>query len=178
MPAVTHISGVPVLAVGEYRGTLRAAIRAAKHGGCHALARRFAPQVAALARRLRADIAIPVPSSREGRLARGYSVPHTLARATGLRSVPALTMVDGASQRGLGRTERTRLRAMRVVNGAIPPGSTVVLVDDVMATGATIRSAIDSCASSGIRVVGVIVLARSLGATTRGETLAKSAHAV
>jgi orotate phosphoribosyltransferase len=48
---------------------------------------------------------------------------------------------------------------MRVGLRRPPIGSRVVIVDDVMTTGASINAATDACVTAGLRVVGVLVIA-------------------
>jgi orotate phosphoribosyltransferase len=67
-------------------------------------------------------------------------------------------MDDRGTQRGRHRTERRR-RTIHIGADRPPVGSRVVIVDDVMTTGASIDAAIDACVNAGLRVVGVLVLA-------------------
>jgi predicted amidophosphoribosyltransferase len=102
--------------------------------------------------------AVPVPSSRPGFLARGYGLGSTIARAAELDVANCLIMDDRGTQRGRHRTERRR-RNIHVGSRRPPVGSRVVIVDDVMTTGASIDAATDACVRAGLRVVGVLVIA-------------------
>jgi predicted amidophosphoribosyltransferase len=144
--------GIPLVALGEYRGGLRALVLTAKHRGAHAVIRRLGGALRAAALPWGNVIAIPVPSSRPGFLARGYGLGSTLAVAN------CLLMDDHGTQRGRRRIERLQ-RNIRVGSRRPPIGSRVVIVDDVMTTGASIDAATDACVRAGLRVVGVLVVA-------------------
>jgi predicted amidophosphoribosyltransferase len=76
-------------------------------------------------------------------------------------------------QAGLGAAARTanRRRSMRVRTG-LAPGSTCLLVDDVLTTGATLAECRRALAAAGHRVVAALVLAATPGpASARGPTV-------
>ena len=159
MPHRTFTSrGIPLVALGIYRGGLRALILAAKHRSAHAAIRRLGGALRDAALAWGNVIAIPVPSSRPGFLARGYGLGSTIARAAELDVANCLLMDDVGTQRGRHRIERLQ-RNIRVGSRRPPNGSRVVIVDDVMTTGASIDAATDACVTAGLRVVGVLVVA-------------------
>jgi orotate phosphoribosyltransferase len=51
-----------------------------------------------------------------------------------------------------------------------PVGTRVVIVDDVVTTGASINAATDACHAAGLRVVGAIAIADATGSIRRGES--------
>ncbi len=154
----TTSRGIPLVALGAYRGGLRALILAAKHRSAHAVIRRLGGALRDAALPWGNAIAIPVPSSRPGFLARGYGLGLTIARAAELTVANCLLMDDLGTQRGRHRIERRR-RNIHVGSRRPPIGSRVVIVDDVMTTGASIDAATDACVRAGLRVVGVLVVA-------------------
>lgn len=150
--------GVPLVALGDYRGGLRSVILAAKHRGAHAIIRRLGAPLRAAVRPFGDAVVIPMPSSRSGFRARGYGLSVVMARATGLPIADCLVMDDEGSQRGRHRDER-RVRAMHLATRHPAVGTRVVIVDDVVTTGASVDAAISACFECGLRVVGVVVLA-------------------
>jgi len=154
----TH--GVPLVALGSYRGGLRSIILAAKHRGTHAVIRRFGGALRDALRPFGEIVIIPMPSSRPGYRARGYGLSNVIARATGVAVADCLEMDDAGSQRGRNR-EKRRVRRMHVGTNRPRVGSRAVIVDDVVTTGASVDAALDACLTAGISVVGVVVLARA-----------------
>ncbi|MDR6866361.1 putative amidophosphoribosyltransferase [Microbacterium resistens] len=110
------------------------------------------------------DALVPVPTSRAAFRRRGYRVPEILARRTGFPVLRALAPVRRvADQRGLGRDARRRnvagsLRARRPGRGL-----RVIVVDDVVTTGATLDEAVRALAAAGFRVVGCVAAAVTPG---------------
>lgn len=103
---------------------------------------------------------VPVPTGRAAFRRRGYRVPELLIRRAGLSMsrllVPARKTAD---QRGLGIAERRRnvAQSMRVrhARGA----RQIILVDDVITTGATLDEAARALTAAGNRVLGAVTLA-------------------
>lgn len=116
-------------------------------------------------------IVLPVPLSPARLAERGYNQAWELARrlaaATGLRALPQglERVVDTRHQADLGRSQRLlNLRAAFVV----PPvarstlaGRQVLLVDDVVTTGATAREVAATLLQAGVSQVDLWVLART-----------------
>ncbi len=157
---------LPVLALGEHAGDLRRLVLAWKNGGQLRLARPFGRALVPALERLGAcaDVAlVPVPSSLAHRLRRGED--HTtvlaaeIARHTGNEVVRALTLAGG-TQAGKGARDRRtgRRDRMRGRRAAHTPRQ-AVLVDDVVTTGATLRSAYETLLAHGWSVHGALVVA-------------------
>lgn len=133
----------------QYTGPMQKAILRWKEGGRE----RHGPLLAALlAERAQAlvtppvDLVVPVPPAFWRTLARGFHPPNVLGRAVaerlGARFVPkALKRVDQARQMGRDRKARTRelLTSGRDVSQV--EDKHVLIVDDVVTTGATARDA-------------------------------------
>lgn len=158
----TTPGGLRVRAALTYDAVAARCIRRLKGEGETLLAR---PLGDALAGVLRAAltpeaIAVPVPTSRSAFRRRGYRVPDLLMRRAGVAPrrllLPARPTAD---QRGLGAQERAdNVRgSMRV--RARGDGAEVVLVDDVVTTGATFDEAARVLGSAGFRVVAAVALA-------------------
>jgi predicted amidophosphoribosyltransferase len=80
------------------------------------------------------------------------------------RAASVLRRLGGRDQVGLGRRERARnlagrVRLTRRARAEPLEGVPVLLVDDVLTTGATTAQCVDVLAAAGAVVVGVLVLA-------------------
>lgn len=134
--------------------------------------RRYGPVLGALAATACADWAgwpdavVAVPPTRSARLRRGYDHTRLLASVVAARlGVPQASLLvahERSDQRGLGRRERrenTR-NAFSVRPGASVPAR-ILLVDDVMTTGATLDAAASAVLERGARRVRAVVVARA-----------------
>ncbi len=116
------------------------------------------------------DLIVPVPLHRQRLRWRGFNQSVTLARAVGRiagRPVDPLILARvraTAPQVGLGISERRRnvRGAFAVRRPEALRGRRVLLVDDVMTTGATAEACAYALRHSGAREVEVLVLARAL----------------
>jgi predicted amidophosphoribosyltransferase len=164
--------------VAAYDGPVREAVVAHKEHGVRALA---GPLGSALARSAEAAVGIarhgpvllvPAPSRAAALRARGDDPTRRLARAAGgrLRArvdlwvAPVLRMAPGTrDQAGLGAQERAAnlAGAVRVAGRftSYVRGVDVVLVDDVVTTGATLAESARALREAGALVVGAAVVA-------------------
>ncbi|MCJ8138331.1 ComF family protein [Falsirhodobacter halotolerans] len=153
-----------------YGDNARRMVLALKHGDRQDLiapaARWMAQAVAPI---LRPDMLVaPVPLHWTRLIRRRFNqsalLATGLARATGLTAAPALLTRTRrtASQDGRGAAARFEnvSGAMRVRRPQAVPGRAVLLVDDVMTTGATLAAAAEACRDAGAAYVAVAVLAR------------------
>ncbi len=142
-----------------------------KYGRRPGMARTMAAAMLRLLGDAPADaILAPVPLHRWRLWSRGYNqaqlIAAALARASGHAHVPDLIERTRATPvlRGLGRHERA---AMVCDAFAVPParapllrGRAVVLVDDVMTTGATLDACAHACLAAGASTVRAVAWAR------------------
>jgi len=148
----------------DYRGPVRAAVVAAKLGGAR---RGWAPLAAPLAARLAAtglvvDAVTWVTSVPARVRQRGIDHARAIAEVVaGALDAPLLQLLEV----GPGPVHGERFEAIRAL-----PGSDVVLVDDVLTTGATAWRAAAALRAAGAGAVILVTLARAgghpLGAVT------------
>ncbi|MEZ3160011.1 phosphoribosyltransferase family protein [Microbacterium sp. BWT-B31] len=165
-------SGLRVVSGLAFDGATARVIRSLKEDGRTALARELAPalRAAAAAWAGEVDAIVPVPSSRAAYRRRGFRVAELVARRAGLRTERLLAPVRRtADQRGLDVAARRanvahsmRAAAPRRVRGRhgeqVAPLRVLVL-DDVLTTGATLDEGVRALRAAGAHVVGAITIA-------------------
>ena len=165
LPLVAHEWCVP------YAGLGRAVIHALKYGGERRLAGPIGRALAArwLAAGGRGDLFVPIPVHLERRRDRGFDQAEEIARAAGLAAgvpvAPALVrMRRTVRQAELGRAGRAAnvagVFAVRPGWSDAVEGRWVVLIDDVMTTGATLADAACALDAAGAVAVSALTLAR------------------
>lgn len=115
------------------------------------------------------DIIVPVPLHRWRLLKRRYNQAALLAQAIGAQvglpvSVAALTRVKAtASQGHLNRAQRQKnvAGAFAVSDPAKVKGKRIVLIDDVLTSGATVEACARVLLAAGASMVNVVSLART-----------------
>lgn len=102
------------------------------------------------------DVLVPVPASAESILARGYDEAVLLARVAGRRL--GLPVVEALARTAAPASARDS--AFEVVAGGRISGLTVVLIDDVMTTGATLVACATALLDAGAQAVSAVTVAR------------------
>lgn len=154
----------PLVAAAAYGGPVRTALLAHKEQGRLQLAAPLGAALAGAVAQLDAAgaVLVPVPSSPQAVRARGHDHARRLAAAAGPSAPLLVTARPVDDQAGLAASERARnlahaLRARRAL-----PGLPVVVVDDVVTTGATLAEAARALRAAGAEVRGAAVVAATL----------------
>jgi ComF family protein len=159
-------AGLPIVACGRYGGTLRRAILRFKRGRRDGAA----PLASLLGEAFAWDgvspeiVVVPVPTTPANARERGFDQGVALARELARRDDrPVLTALRkrvARDQRGHSRVERLLARdRFVVVSPSLIAHAHVVLIDDVVTTGATLADCARTLTASGANVVGTFVLA-------------------
>jgi predicted amidophosphoribosyltransferase len=159
-------AGPPRYALAPYRGPARELVLAFKERGRRELAAVFGALIAAALPRLPgvgpSPWLVPVPSRASAARARGGSHVLRMARASGFPVGVSLAFAKGVrdSVRLDAASRRANLagRVRLVPGGLPPPGTTLVLLDDVVTTGSTAEACVSVLKVAGFRVSAVLTL--------------------
>jgi len=175
---------IPLVAALSYEGVVRSVMLAYKNEGRTELARSLAAPldaaVTAVWHGSDAELLVPVPGSRSGTARRGFGPVALVARRAGLVLTPALRAVGVAPEQksltleqrkagGAGQVDVQQRETRHLDNPqsgserwrvrALVRGRRVVLVDDVVTSGATLRAAVRALRLAGAEVVGCAAIA-------------------
>jgi ComF family protein len=178
-PEPVLMAGVRIWAPVAYSGPARDLVRALKFRGALGLADAMAAQMVANARIGLLEPApgaarctlVPVPLHPRRLRSRGYNQAAAIAEAVGRRA--RLPVVDCLVRSGPSVTQIGRNRAERAAgpggrievpaSAEAPGAARVLLVDDVVTTGATLGACRDALVAAGTGEVAAVCFARTIG---------------
>ena len=166
---------------GTYDGRMRAAIHALKYDRIHSAARRLGAMLAVAIAQLATDapaglLVVPVPLHRSKHNQRGFNQARALASCAidalrkshpdwHLTLAPTTLMRLRSTESQAGLTPRQRRHnvrgAFKVSDPLAVSDKNILLVDDILTTGATARAASQSLIRAGAASVYVATLARA-----------------
>jgi ComF family protein len=155
------------LALGFYNGRLEKAVRAFKFHGTTKLSKLFASELAKAVKRSgwNVDAICPVPLHWTRRLERGYNqsvlIAKPLAKELGLAYTPLLHRVKRTKQQArLSKQERVSNVEDAFVSKRCE--GSILLVDDVVTSGATTRACAEALLAAGASDVKLAALAKAV----------------
>ena len=159
--AASQVSDTGILAALPFEGVARQVVLGLKYRNRRAVARQLARLMVGRMRVGRVDVVTWAPTSAAHARARGYDQAELLARAVAAElGVPCRRLLyrsHGASQTGHTRAERLHGPSFRARRGR--QQLRVLLVDDVVTTGATLTAARDALLHAGVGTVTCLAAA-------------------
>lgn len=182
-PEWTWLDAIPFCTSGVPSSTLLPVLRAFKDesrtGLAVELSRLIEPALAEVCRRFPdVDAFVVPPSPMSSWRKRGFNPVNLILTRAGLSALPALRRMRGRTdQRGLSLAQRAEnmsgtLRALPTIRGRC-----VIIVDDIVTTGATVGEAARAIVAAGGIVCAIVALARvplrsdALPASTRRKKI-------
>jgi ComF family protein len=166
---VHQLDGVPLVVAGEYTTPLSTAIMRFKYEGRAELSRTLAPLLLGRMQQLTLPaetVLVPVPLHPRRLATRGYNQAALLAQELAGRGrwacQPRWLRRARETERQVGKSRTLRLtNAQGAFEQRRPGPAHVVLVDDVVTTGSTVRACAQALADGGATLVAVAALARA-----------------
>jgi ComF family protein len=153
--------------IGTYDGTLRAIVHALKYDGRSTLARHLAARMRVSGAEVLdgAALVVPVPLHRSRERTRGFNQARELARHLGLPLADALARTRKTEPQAdlpAARRHANVRHAFVCRTGTDVKGRTIVLVDDVSTTGATLNACAAALLAAGAGEVRALTAARAV----------------
>jgi ComF family protein len=156
-------------AFGFYEDELRALIQLFKYGKVQPLARMFGDLLAqALPRERRFDMVVPMPMHWRRRWQRGFNQADLLAREIGRRTGLPVRNIARRKRATAQQAGLTSAKRRANVSGAFEirkservKGRCILLIDDVLTTGATAGACARALKAAGASSVSILTVARA-----------------
>lgn len=157
-----------LIALLRYDGPARALVARIKYRNQRQAVAWLADGLAAHARRVAIELVTWAPTTGDHRRRRGFDHGEVLARAVARRlGVPAralLRRVEGPAQTGRPAHERRSAGPVFTPVRRLAPGTRVLVVDDVVTTGATLRASV-----TAVRLAGAVAVPAAAARTPSGR---------
>ncbi len=164
---------LPLFAWGKYQGSVKQSIGKLKYDGYRSIATLYGEWLAnswqksmLLGITTNKVVVVPIPLHPDKMASRGFNQAELIARsfcqATGAKLDLSLQRTRSTvAQFGLSKSARQEnvAGAFTLINSQLQPDTTVLLIDDIYTTGATVRSAASVIRSIDVNVCGVAVIA-------------------
>ena len=154
-----------------FEGPIRHAIHNLKYRRNAALGEALAPYLAGYARKLgwQVDLVVPVPLSKQRMKERGYNqagllaMPFAAIQGWHYSSQVLVRTRETRSQVGLSPLERkVNISGAFRAEPVLATGKVILLMDDVVTTGATLTACSEALVKAGAKIVYGLTLARAL----------------
>ena len=162
---VTKLSAM--YAITKYEGYAKEAIWKLKFSGARAAAKDLGLAMAMKLELPEGALIVHTPTATSHIRTRGYDqaclLARVISRQTGCAYAPCLVRIGQQRQVGASRKQRFEqlVNAFRVAGGYDLQGTHVLLVDDVLTSGATLEAAADVLKRAGAKQIDAVVFARA-----------------
>jgi predicted amidophosphoribosyltransferase len=166
---------IPVVCALDYRGVVRQVLYRYKDHRIRQLARALSPALSASVIFAAEQVGVspkqtvltPMPTRRSSLRRRGFDATALLVEDSAKRLTPGRirhllvdTRTAGAAKHaGAFEREQRAIDAFRVRRQRTLPQQPVILVDDIVTTGATVKEAVETLLVAGVQVVAVATVA-------------------
>lgn len=163
---------LPLFAWGKYEGAVKRSIGKLKYNGHRSIADLYGELLANSWQKFPpSDVAtqfivVPIPLHPEKMASRGFNQAELIARRfcqiTGAKLDLSLQRTRSTeAQFGLSKSARQAnvAGAFALIKSSLPPDATVLLIDDIYTTGATVRAVSSVLRARKINVCGVVAIA-------------------
>lgn len=145
----------------HYNDFLKETIAKYKYRGDYALAEAFVPFLRSQLKELEFDVVTYIPLSQERLKERGFNQAKALADMLGLQTIDSLSRIHSEKQSKKSRMERMkRTQVFQWTGTEDVQNQTVLILDDIYTTGATLRQAAKVLKEMGANKVVSLTIAR------------------